>query len=187
MKRTLALAIFAAAVLAEDAPDEKRLEKDHAPTPYTAAEIRSGCLEGRTSTYLMEVPGRDAFRQTLRFAKCDAEGADLEMSRTKTDGTPMGEPVKARETWKEFQSHGSFPEKDTKISEETITLPAGKFECVVYAVTVTQGEKTGIRRFHFAKKLPGPPVKVVVELDGKVVSTMTLVEHKDGTAPEPAK
>ncbi len=39
-----------------------------------------------------------------------------------------------------------------------------------------------------AAKLPGPPIKAIIEVDGKAVYTMTLVEHKPGkeqAAPKP--
>jgi hypothetical protein len=35
-------------------------------------------------------------------------------------------------------------------------------------------------RAYFAKKLPGPPVRLVQELDGEPVLTMTLIQHEDG-------
>lgn len=33
-------------------------------------------------------------------------------------------------------------------------------------------------RFYFAKTLPGPPVSMTVEVEGKVVARMTLLERK---------
>jgi len=177
MKPICAL-LLPAALLCAAPEDERRLEPGHAPTPYTAAQIREGCPQGRKAVYLVEAPGREAVRQTMRFLKCDAEGADLEVSRAKADGTAIGEPVTRRGTWKEFQAHGSFPEAATKVTEEALETPAGKFDCWLYTVTEEEEGSKSVQRYWFAKKLPGPPVRMTTEIDGKVVSTMTLVENK---------
>ena len=159
-------------------PDPRRLKPGHAPTPYTAEEIRKGCPEGRVSTYRIEIPGKDAFRQTYRFRNCDDEGADLETVQTTEDGKPLKEPTKSRGTWKQFQEHALYPEAATKITEETLKTPAGSFACLLYTVTVQAPDgKTAVMRLHFAKTLAGPPVKLVREVDGEAVFTMTLIHH----------
>ncbi len=176
--KPIASTLLLASLLVAAPADEKRLEPDHAPTPFTAAEIRTGCPEGRMAVYLLEAPGREAIKQTMRFLKCDEEGADLEVARAKKDGTAIGKPVTQRGTWKEFQAHGSFPEKATKVTEEAIETPAGKFDCWLYTVTEEEEGSKSVQRLWFAKKLAGPPVKMTTEIDGKVVSTMTLQEDK---------
>jgi hypothetical protein len=151
------LAIFALAALAAASPDGKnRLKPDHAPTPFSAAEIRAGCPEGRMTTFVVEQPGQPPSRQVTRFTRGDAEGTDYEIGTIGPDGA-VGAPRVTHATWKKLQEHASYPDAATKITDETITVPAGEFDCWLY--TVTTGN--AVRKFWFAKELPGPPVKVV--------------------------
>ena len=133
--------------------DERKLKPEHLPTPYTAAEIRAACLDGRASTYLIEVRARDAERQTFRFLKPDAEGVTLEISRTRQDGTPLAAPVTTRTTWKKLQAHASYAEKSTKVTDAQMKTPAGEYACRLYTQTQKAEGKTTLQRFYFAKKL----------------------------------
>jgi hypothetical protein len=181
MRHLLCLSLLLLPVAA--APDEKpaedprRLKPDHAPTPYTADEIRAACPEGRMNVYRTEGKGKVAVT-SMRFVKCDEKGAEMEFSVGPENAPPVQTNTSAA-AWKDLQAHGSFPEKDTKITEETIEVPAGKFDCWLYTITrQTADGKPSKISFHFAKSLAGPPVKMVKETDGKVDSTMTLIECK---------
>ena len=182
--RFLLLLLLVASAHGEEAKpkarDPRRLKPDHAPTPYTADQIRDGCRDGRTSTYRIEAPRRKTILQTLRFSNGTDKGCDLEVTRKTEDGTLFGKPTTARAPWAQLQSHASFPEKLTKVTDAEVTTPAGKFDCLLYTVTTRRGEITTVVRAYFAKKLPGPPVKRVVEMNGKVIHTMTLVKQVDG-------
>jgi hypothetical protein len=124
---------------------------------------------------------------TIKFLKCDEKGAEIEFSVGPENAAPL-QTNRKTSTWKELQAHGSFPEKDTKITEETIEIPAGKFDCWLYTVTrQTPDGKPAKISFHFAKSLAGPPVKMVQETDGKVETTMVLVECKQPEKPEEKK
>ena len=151
------LAILALAALAAAGPDdERRLKPDHAPTPFSAAQIRAGCPEGRVTTFIVEQPGQPPSRQVTRFTRGDTQGTDYEMGTIGPDGA-VGVPRVSHATWRKLQEHASYPAAGTKITEETVTVPAGEFACWLY--TVTTGN--AVRKFWFAKELPGPPVKVV--------------------------
>ena len=185
MSRTLLLALLVSPLLAapEGTDDSRRLGPDRAPTPYSAEEIKKACAEGRTDTFRIE-RGKETWKHTIKFTKCDAQGAEVESTNTTEDGKST--TSKDRQLWTDFQAHGSFPEADTKITEETIEVPAGKFECLLYTVQKRDGDPATVRMY-FAKKLAGPPVKYTSEQMGKVVFTMTLLEHKDGTPKEGEK
>jgi hypothetical protein len=163
----------------DSSEEARRLRPDHAPTPYTAEEIRNACPEGRTDTLRIE-RGKETWTHTMTFLKCDAEGTDVESTNILADGTTK--TTKDRLTWVDFQAQASFPEIDTKITDETIETPAGKFECRVYTVRKREGDPA-VFRLYFAKNLAGHPIKMTIEEDGKATLTMTLVEHKDGKAP----
>ncbi|MFI5402349.1 MAG: hypothetical protein ACHQ1G_05380 [Planctomycetota bacterium] len=174
--------------LATAAPDEneeaRRLRPDHAPVPFTADQIREACREGRTDTYRIELRNEKPSKHTAKFLKCDREGAEVEATNTLKDGTVT--TTKERQAWVDFQTQASFPAIDTKITEETIEVPAGKFECWLYTVQKKEGDPAVVR-LYFAKKLPGHPVKITSEEKGKAIFTMTLLEHKDGGKKEEEK
>jgi hypothetical protein len=167
-------------------PEEaNRLRPDHAPTPYTAEQIRKASTEGRTDTFRIEKAGEKPWTHTIKFLKGDREAAEVESWNTADDGKVLGKS-KDRQLWVDFQAHASFPELDTKITEETIEVPAGKFDCWLYTVQKREGDVATVRLW-FAKKMPGPPVKMTSEQGNKVVFSMTLTEHKDGAKPEDEK
>jgi hypothetical protein len=134
--------------------DAHRLRPDHHPTPFSADEIRDGCPPGRTVRMLVEQAGQDPVVRVTRFVRVDAEGADQEVTTETLDGAPIGEPLRRRSTWLEFQGHASMPIATTTIGEATIDIPAGRFDCLVY--TRTDGDS--VSTFWFAKVAPGMPL-----------------------------
>jgi hypothetical protein len=58
--------------------------------------------------------------------------------------------------------------------------PAGEFDCMVYTVTQEAAGVETVRVFHFAKRLPGPPVKMTQSIAGKQAMSMTLLRHRRG-------
>jgi hypothetical protein len=167
------LAILALAALAVAGPDEKnRLAPDHAPTPFSDAQIRAGCPEGRMTTFIVEQPGQPPSRQVTRFTRGDVDGTDYEIGTIGADGA-VGAPRVSHATWRKLQEHASYPAAATKITEETIIVPAGEFACWLYTVTTDNA----VRKFWFAKDLPGPPVKVVATA-GERRFTMTLESNR---------
>lgn len=158
--------------------DPHVMQSGHAPTPFTADEIRDGCPPGRTIRLLVEPAGAVPFMRVTRFVSGDAEGAVQEAQRFSVDGEPLDEPSQGRTTWAGFQSHASFPADATTIDRETITIPAGTFECHRYTVRTDNAIDT----FWFATTLPGMPVKMVSERDGETTFTMTMLENTVGGA-----
>jgi hypothetical protein len=168
-------------VAAADEQDTPAPKPTHAPTPVSMEEIRKACPAGRTDTFRVERGGK-VILATTRFVKCDEKTAELESVTADENGKELHRRTSSS-TWAEIQAHAHFPAEATEITAETIEVPAGKFECALYVVT----EPRGVRRLWFAKKLPGPPVKFVSEVDGKVVFSMTLTEHKSGKDEGPGE
>ena len=103
-------------------PDDPHILHDgHAPTPFTAAEIRAGCPQGRTITLSVDGEGGSLLK-TIRFVAVDPEGADQESFATTREGEPLGEPSSARTSWIEFQEHASFPAEATVVEAEALAL-----------------------------------------------------------------
>lgn len=151
------------------------MRPDHAPTPFTALQIRDGCPAGRRSTFVIERPGKTPFLQVLHFRAVDEEGAEYEIGRLDLGGEPLGEPEVRRELWTELQAHSSYPAKGTTVTETDVSVPAGKWTGLCYRVESVneQGEPVVVEA-HFAKELPGPPVRLVRTVGGRPVLKVTL-------------
>ena len=117
--------------------------------------------------------GRRAVRPRHLFGEGDAEGAWEESWTETLDGVRLTEPAGERTTWLEFQQHASMPVATTTVTEETIEIPAGRYDCLVY----TRREEDAVSRFWFAKSAPGMPLKFEQRrLDGSLVFSSTAIE-----------
>jgi hypothetical protein len=132
----------------------------HAPTPFTAEEIRQGCPAGRTMTARTEAAGEPDRVDLTIFVETDDEGAVLESNGQRH-----------RVTWRELQSHASFPAEVTTIAEDVIVIPLGRMECLSYRVVSDDTVST----FWFAKDRPGMPVLFTTEANGAILSTTFVI------------
>lgn len=151
--------------------DPHVLNPDHAPTPFTAEEIRAGCPEGRTIRLSITGEGGSHTR-VIRFVAVGEDGALQESSAFTEEGEPLGEPTTDWTSWSDLQKHASFSRALTSIEPEALSTPLGRLECRVY--TVAEGEP--VTRFWFAVLKPGMPVKVEKQVNGEVVHTMTMID-----------
>lgn len=152
-------------------PEAHRLQPDHLPTPFSAAQIRRGCPAGRTIRMREESPGEPPQFRTIRFVEVDADGAVQEYQATDVEGRPMGEPTRRHSSWLDLQRHASQPADVTTVDEVELTLPFGAFPCWLYSVQTPHAR----RLFWFAKELPGMPVQVEEWVDGVLTGRSTVV------------
>jgi hypothetical protein len=157
--------------MAELPSDPHVFRPGDAPTPFSADEIRDGCPAGRTIGLLIELRDGDPYLTINRFVAVDDEGADHETESLTMDGEPMNETAKLRTKWIDFQSHASFPEKQTEIVTEVLETRMGDLRCKRY--TVTDGPTTDV--YWFAEEKPGMPVKVETSGPGGVTYRMTMI------------
>jgi hypothetical protein len=157
--------------MAEIPIDPHILRTGHAPTPFTAAEIREGCPAGRTIGVLIQPRDGDPYLTINRFVTVDEEGADHETHQMTMDGEPIGEPDQRRVKWEEFQGHASFPADQTEIDTEVLETRMGDLTCKRY--TVTDGPTADT--YWFAIDKPGMPVKVETIAPGGVAYRMTMI------------
>jgi hypothetical protein len=153
--------------------DPHLLHPDHAPTPFTAEEIRAGCPAGRTIRLSIRGDG-ESHTRVIRFVAVSEHGASRESHAYTGEGESLGEPTIDWTAWTDLQEHASFPQAATSIEPEALTTPLGRRECLVY--TVDDGES--VTRLWFAVLKPGMPVKVERQVDGVVVHTMTMIEDR---------
>jgi hypothetical protein len=155
-------------------PETHRLQPDHLPTPFSAAQIREGCPAGRTIRMREEAPGEAATFRSVRFVEVDADGAVQEFQVTDAEGQVLGEPSRRRSTWLDLQHHASQPADATTVDEVVLPLAFGEFDCWRYVVQRPGAEL----RFWFAKALPGMPVQVEEWVDGILAGRSTMVSNE---------
>lgn len=155
-------------------PEANRMQADHAPTPFCADEIRRGCPEGRQDRFRIERAGQPTTFRVVTFTDTSDEGTHFSAQTFDAQGDRIGPDQTATATWVELQGHASFPAERTAITCDTLTTPAGTFDCWLYAVRPTPGEPPVTQRFWFARSLAGPPVRFEQERDGKIAFAMTL-------------
>jgi hypothetical protein len=159
--------------MADQTDDPHVLAPRHAPTPFTADEIRGASRVGKSIRRLVEDAGIPPYHLVSRYLECDDAGATMERARFSLDGAPLGEPQVGRVTWLDLQTHASFPADATTIESEVIDTAIGRLDCLRY--TVRDGTTEEV--FWFAKDLPGMPVQQLTRTDGKVITTVTVLEY----------
>ncbi len=160
----------------ERPPDTNRVHDDHAPTPFTASEIRRGCRTGRLIRLRIWSKGKPPAVQTWRFLDDSPTDAKIEMSVADETGRDLGGPKLETVLWADLQSHASFPEAVTEITTTHRATPIGQHECWTYVVR-RKGENT-VERYWFSKTLPGPPIEYVREVNGEIVARQSMIETK---------
>jgi hypothetical protein len=159
-------------------PNAHRLQPDHLPTPFSAAQIRDGCLAGRTIRIREETPDAPPTFRRIRFVEADADGAVQEFQATDEDGVPTGEPARRHSTWLDLQRHASQDAAATTLDEVDLALPFGHFACWRYVVQCPDSEL----RFWFAQPLPGMPAQVEEWVDGVMTGRSTMIANDWGRA-----
>ena len=154
-------------------PDEShRLEPDHHPTPFSAAQIRDGFVPGRIVRSLVVAGGETSVRVRLHV-RAEADAGVYRFWTEGPDGRPLDEPEEAASNWLELQGHASMPIALTTVEPVTIDIPMGRFEGLLY--TRTDGDT--VDRFWFATDRPGAPVRMEEHVDGQLVYSSTAIEE----------
>ena len=162
--------------MSADHADPHVLGPDQAPTPFTADEIRDACPSGRVGVLRVTEADGTTSHRAYRFLEAGPEGVRFGGSPSDPQGEPLG-PLRDRVcTWLELQGHASYPAAATRIEEDEVDVPAGLLDCLRY--TVEDGGE--VSTMWFARSIPGPPVKVVETVDGRVTQTTELVLHLPG-------
>lgn len=154
--------------------DPHQLQPDHLPTPFTADEIRDNFEPGRTVRSLIVTAGAEPYVRVMRVVFADAEGGEHESWTETPDGRVLTEPEGGRSTFLELQAHASMPADATRIDEEAIDIPAGRYECLRYTRTIGDEVDT----FWFAKVAPGAPMRFEKRISGELVLSSTAIEDR---------
>ena len=137
-------------------PESNRTQPDHAPTPYSAAQIRTACGAGRRNTYRIDAAGEAPYLMATVWLGGGEDSGEAEFSKLEPNGERIAGPGRTEMEWADLQAHASYPAEYTTIEETSIETAAGTFDVWLYTVT-----RDGlVERAWFAKDLPGPPVMV---------------------------
>lgn len=159
-------------------PASNKTQADHAPTPFSAAEIKAGCPRDRTMVFQIEMFGKSMLFRTTRFMSHFDDRTVLENITKTADGKKVGKTQIVTANWTDLQAHASFPAINTKITNVKHTVPAGTFDCYLYTITDTAAGKSSEKQLYFAKSLPGPPITYIEKADGKITYRMVMIKNK---------
>jgi hypothetical protein len=168
---------------------ERTMREGYAPTPFTAEQIRGGCPDGRVIVYRVSHRGGKAVEETWRFTNGDEKGVDFTLSNHTTDGKALGTPTTSRRWWTDLQQHASFPMEATTIEDTVLEVAGKRYACWRYTQRLlpggeqrepgkTQESQARRQEMWFAKALPGPPVKMLVHIDGNLIHEMVMHENR---------
>ncbi len=160
-------------MLGKDVDPANRMQPGHAPTPFSAEEIRDASPSGHYSVFRVEGKGIEPFRLVSEFTEVDDENAAFLGWRETMEKQLNGDMMTASAKWTELQAHASFPENQTEITEESVTVPAGSWTCWIYSIKSGDGT---VKEMAFAQDLPGPPIRMLIFKGEEVVYSMELVE-----------
>lgn len=145
----------------------------YAPVPFDAAALEAAIDVGeRWQSRLTSFD--DTWYVFTEVVAIDARGPTFAWWTTELDGTERDARVEARSTWAELETHASWPDAQTTITEGEITVPAGTFAGVRYLVV--RSEESRVDAF-FATDIPGAPVRFEQTASGQIVLLSELVEH----------
>jgi hypothetical protein len=144
--------------------------------PFSAERIREATPKGRKYRFKVTPTGQPAAIQEIEFTDVNPTHATMRQRAFDTAGTPTRDEVITLIGWDELESHGRFPAAQTRIEAQSLTVPAGRFDCWVY--TVQRDDETV--RSWFAHDLPGAPIAQEVSKRGVRLLRMELISHYPG-------
>lgn len=166
-------------VVAEPEPAQGPSEEDLlAPRPFTADEIREASPAGRTYRFKLDGEEAKGAHVEMEFVEADEDGCTMERRLYDAKGEIIGEAERKESTWEELMRLASYPKDATTIAKAKVVTPAGEFDGVVYTMTEIKNGRTLVTRASFATSLPGAPVKLEREKNGRLLEAMILESHR---------
>lgn len=166
------------AAVATNAPVSEAAEAI-APRPFDADQLRAGIPQGTTIRLTVAQAGKPTVEQRWEFVSCTAESATIASKVYDTSGTLLEDEGVATSTWAELNEHATFPAAATVREDAVLDGPLGHLETWRY--TVTSAGDDGVmlvKRYDFAKTLPGPPALFTIERQGEEILRMAMIERR---------
>jgi hypothetical protein len=150
------------------------IEQGHAPTPFTADEIRRASRRGHTTRVLMERAGEEPVVRVTEFVAVNPEAAEMRF-RVETPNGTDGDGITVTAAWTELQAHASYPQDAVAIEDDDVDLGWGHLSCHRY--TVVDGDTTATH--WFSKAHPGMPVLTEVRVGSDLVARTTVLSIEE--------
>ncbi len=147
----------------------------HAPTPFTADQIRDASPVGHTTKVLIETKDDPPLMRTTIFVAVDETHAELQFVEASADDPSSHRTGSTRVRWTELQAHASFPLEKVDVAAEEIDLPWARLDCLRYTVA----DESGTTIHWFAREHPGMPVRTNVWNGSDLVQTATVLSIED--------
>ena len=154
--------------------ESHRMQPDHHPTPFSAAQIHEGFVVGREVRSLHVRAGAEPYVHVRRDLSADDDAGVFEVWTETPEGDRISEPEQGSSTFLELQQHASMPVAATKIEPVEIDVPMGRFDGLRY--TRVQGDM--VDTFWFALERPGAPVRIESRVGGTVVFSSTAISER---------
>ncbi len=148
--------------------------------PFPAAELREAAFEGMQMLFHIEALGQPAYLRLTTYFEVEDTHVAFEFQNLDAAGNPVGEPVEGESTWEELENDVTWPKSMTTVTETSLDVVAGHFECWFYEVKIDSDEGPGMIRAYFAKDRPGPPIRFEQFVGDELTYLMELV---DGHGP----
>lgn len=144
------------------------------PTPFTADQIRNGCLPGSQFVFRIDEQGQPRAHQIMRFLESEGDIALVESWMESPAGEARGSREQVSVPWSELRDHALLPLGSTR-ERATITVEQGTHEGWHYVQPFDDERGQGFRNFWFADRFPGPPVLLTEVIAGEEVSRCELI------------
>lgn len=155
--------------------DNQSVEMQRAP--FTADQIREAAFEGKQMLYHVEGVDEPAHMRLTTYVEVYDDHVVFEFEQLDTEGNPLEDLVEGEATWEDLESHATYPADKTEVSELSLDVVAGTFECWLYEVQQeTDDGEPALIRAYFARERPGPPIRFEHFVNGELTYLMELLE-----------
>lgn len=155
-------------------PESHRLQPDHHPTPFSAAQIRDGFVIGREVRSLIARAGAEPYVHVRKDLSVSDDAGTYQVWTETPAGDRISEPEEGSSTFLELQKHASMPVAATTIEPVEIEVPMGRFDGLRY--TRAEGDK--VDTFWFALGRPGAPVRIESRVGDELLFSSTAISER---------
>lgn len=146
--------------------------------PATLDALRDALPTGSHIRLSIWSAGQPTVLQDWTFTECTEESTTIRSKVLTEAGELLVDEGSSRSPWTELHQHAAFPAASTTRIESSVDVPIGHYDTWLYTVQAVGDDGVPIiKRFHFARTLPGPPVLYTMERQGVEVFRMTMVER----------
>lgn len=146
--------------------------------PVTLEQFRAAFPVGTKIRLSIAAKGKPTEEQRWTWVNADKDGCVIATTVHDEAGKLVRDEGASPSKWTELLTHAVFPAAATERSDSSIEVPAGRFETWLFTVRGKAKDGTPVvKRYHFAKAMPGPPVLFTIENAGGEVLRMTMLER----------